>query len=85
MPKQGYYLNGLRDGKWEDERGSFDTYQKGILEGPSVRKPGFKCTYMVGSYKKGRMDGEWIRYDNCMEDGDPSELIYFENGEEVER
>ncbi len=86
-PQQGYYLNGLRDGKWEDERGAFNTYQKGILEGPSVYKTDSECTWMVGSYKKGLREGEWIEYTygNCMEDGDPSELTYFENGEEVER
>ena len=81
----GLYLNGFKEGKWEQEDGSFDTYQKGIREGPTVTylRPG--CTWMVGSYKNGVKEGEWIEYNNCMEDGDSSELTYFENGEEVER
>jgi hypothetical protein len=84
-PKQGYYLNGLKEGKWEDEDGSFDTYQKGLLEGPSLLKFYEGCSWKVGSYKNNEKEGEWIEYNYCMEDDDPSELIYYENGERVER
>lgn len=83
-PKQGYYLNGLKEGKWEDEDGGFDTYQKGKKEGPSINKLGrSNCTWKVGSYINDKKEGEWKEYENCKENDDSYVITNYKNGEIV--
>ena len=84
-PKQGYYLNGLKEGKWEDEDGGFDTYQKGKKEGPSIDMFGrSNCTWKVGSYINDKKEGEWMEYKYCKEDDDPYVITNYKNGEIIE-
>jgi len=81
----GYYLDGLKEGKWISEDGDVVIYKRGIKEGAAVISLGKGCTWKTGSYKNDKKEGEWIEYDNCKEEGDRSETIYFENGKKVEK
>ena len=79
----GYYLNGLKHGKWTDENGGYISYISGSAEGPSIRMLYSECTTEIGSYKNNKKDGMWVDYEYCKERDDPSETIYYRDGEKV--
>ena len=79
----GYYLNGLKHGKWTDEYGGYITYISGSAEGPSIKYLYGGCTNEIGSYKNNKKDGMWVEYEYCKESDAPSETIYYSGGEKV--
>jgi len=83
--KKGFFSNGFKEGRWEDENGGFDTYKENKKEGPSVYMYWKGCTHEIGSYKNNKKEGKWIEYGSCKEDDDPFEVLYYENGKLVER
>jgi hypothetical protein len=42
-----------------------------------------ECTNEIGSYKNNKKDGIWVDYEYCKERDDPSETIYYRDGEKV--
>ncbi|MDB0058827.1 hypothetical protein N9F35_01330, partial [Gammaproteobacteria bacterium] len=82
--REGYYLDGFKEGKWEDEYGGFDNYKKGKKEGQSIKMfYSSNCTHEIGSYLNDKKEGEWIEYKYCKEEEDPNIVTNYKNGEIV--
>lgn len=63
---EGMFVGGLSEGRWtvssfdeDEELSGFDTYKRGVLDGPTERLRGSKIVWR-GEYLSGRKHGHWV-------------------------
>jgi antitoxin component YwqK of YwqJK toxin-antitoxin module len=66
---EGLFVDGLSEGRWtvssfddDEEFSGFDTYKRGVLDGPAERLRGSKVVWR-GEYLSGRKHGHWVSYE----------------------